>query len=158
MDKKTQPKPPKQNLQKKNLFFPIKEKEKLSGIIKLQGLPDLSSKHTLKLFLSTRHFRQYNSPGKRDQNIFLPIIEKVTLELLQKHHILDTVFRQHKYGQKNKTRLLKADITILGNKNLLPKIPKFEISENSIIRQQVKIMNTWNIILQKQKSLSNIEH
>ena len=53
------------------------------------------------------------------ENNFLPITEKTTLELLQKHQNLDPVIRQLKSWHKYKAKTPKADTTILGNKNLL---------------------------------------
>ena len=66
------------------------------------------------------------------ENIFLPITEKVTLKLLQKHQNLDPVIRPFIY----KTEPLKADTTILGNKTFLRYFRKFNdtsINENTDI-------------------------
>ena len=59
------------------------------------------------------------------ENIFLPITEKITFELLQKHQNLDPVIRQLKSWHKYKTKPQKADTTILGNKTLLRYFRKF---------------------------------
>ena len=70
------------------------------------------------------------------ENIFLPITEKVTLELSQKHQNPDPVIRQLKSWHKYKTKLLKADTTILGNITLLRHFRKFNdtsINENTDI-------------------------
>ena len=67
------------------------------------------------------------------ENIFLPITEKVTLELLRKHQNFDPVIRQLKSWHKYKTKPLKADTTILGNKTLLRYFRNFNdtsINEN----------------------------
>ena len=59
-------------------------------------------------------------PSKLEiENIFLPRTEKITLELLQKHQNLDPVIRQLKSWHKQKTKQLKADTAIIGNKTLL---------------------------------------
>ena len=71
---------------------------------------------------------------KENENIFLPSTEKVTLEILQKHQNLDPVIRQLKSWHKYKTKPIKADITILGNKTLLRYFRKFKntsINENT---------------------------
>ena len=68
------------------------------------------------------------------ENFFLPITEKVTLEI--SHQNLDPVIRQLKSWHKYKTKTLKADTTILGNKNLLRyfrKINDTSINENTDI-------------------------
>ena len=70
------------------------------------------------------------------ENIFLPITEKITLELLQKHQNLDPVIRQLKSWHKYKTKPLKADTTKIGNKTLLGYFRKFSstsINENTNI-------------------------
>ena len=67
---------------------------------------------------------------------FLPITEKITLELLQKHQKHDPVIRQLKSWHKYKTKPIKADITILGKKILLRYFKKFNntsINEHSDI-------------------------
>ena len=54
--------------------------------------------------------------------------------MLQKHQNLDPVIRQLKSWHKYKTKLLKADTTILGNKTLLGYFKKFNnatINENT---------------------------
>ena len=51
--------------------------------------------------------------------VFLPATEKLTPEQLQKYQNLDLVIRQLKSCLKYKTKRIKADITILGNKTLL---------------------------------------
>ena len=70
------------------------------------------------------------------ENIFLPITEKIPLELLQKHQNLDPVIRQLKSWHNYKTKPIKADTTILGNKTLLRYFRKFNntsINENTDI-------------------------
>ena len=70
------------------------------------------------------------------ENIFLPVTERITLELLQKHQNLDPVIRQFKSWHKFKTKPIKADTTILGNKTLLRflrKLNNTSINENTDI-------------------------
>ena len=70
------------------------------------------------------------------ENIFLPITEKITLELLQKHQNFDPVFRQLKSWHKYETKPIRADTTIRGNKTLLRyfrKLNNTSINENAII-------------------------
>ena len=67
------------------------------------------------------------------ENNFLPITEKITLELLQKHQNFDPVIRQLKFWHKNKTKLIKADI------NFLRKKPFLYISEKSLIPLSLRI-------------------
>ena len=70
------------------------------------------------------------------ENIFLPITEKVTIELLQNYQKLDPVIRQLKSWHKKKTKPMKADTIILGNKTLFRHFRKFNdtsIYENTDI-------------------------
>ena len=52
-------------------------------------------------------------------NIFLPPTDKITLEILKQYQNLDPVIRQLKSWHKYKTKPVRADTTILGNKTLL---------------------------------------
>ena len=52
-------------------------------------------------------------------NIFRPPTDKITLELLKQYENLDPVIRQLKSWHKYKTKPVRADTTILGNKTLL---------------------------------------
>ena len=66
-------------------------------------------------------------------NIFLPPTDKITLELLKQYQNLDPVIRQLKSWLKYKTKPVKADTTILGNKTLLRFFRKFNnttVNEN----------------------------
>ena len=68
------------------------------------------------------------------ENIFLPTTEKITLELLQKYQNLDPVIRQLKSWHKSKTKPIKADTIILGNKTLPRYFRKFNnttLNENT---------------------------
>ena len=71
---------------------------------------------------------------KEIENFFLPITGKFTLELLQQHRNLEPVIRQLKPWHKSKTKPIKANITILGNRTLLRyfrKINNTSINENT---------------------------
>ena len=75
------------------------------------------------------------------ENTFLPITEKIALELLQKHQNIDPVIRQLKSWHKYKTKPLKADTNIQGNKTLLRCFRNFNntsINENTDILQYQK--------------------
>ena len=68
------------------------------------------------------------------ENIFLPPTEKITITTLKQYQNLDPVIRQLKSWHKYKTKPLKADTTILGNKTLLRYFRKFSnttINENT---------------------------
>ena len=101
-------------------FFPLIEKENLTDKIKLSGPPDTDSKNTINQNFNL-HDSLDNIPLSKleIENIFLPNTEKLTLELLQKDQNLDPVIRQLKSWYTYKTKPMKADITILGNKTLL---------------------------------------
>ena len=79
--------------------------------------------------------RHFNIPLSKleIENIFLPNTEKLTLEPLQKYQNFDPVIRQLKSWHTYKTKPVKADITILGNKTLpryFKKVNKTSINEN----------------------------
>ena len=71
------------------------------------------------------------------ENIFLPITEKITLELLQKHQNLDPVIRQLKFWHKYKTKPIKEDTSIPGNKLLLR---YFRKCNNTFINENTDIL------------------
>ena len=52
----------------------------------------------------------------KTDNIFLPPTDKITLELLKQYQNRDPIIRQLKSWHKYKTKPVKADTTILGNK------------------------------------------
>ena len=69
-------------------------------------------------------------------NIFLPKTERNALESTQKYQIFDPVVRDLKSWHKYKTKPIKADTTILGNKTLLRyfrKLNSTTINENTDI-------------------------
>ena len=53
------------------------------------------------------------------ENIFLPPTETITISTLKQYQNLDPIIRQLKSWHKYKTKPVKADSTILGNKTLL---------------------------------------
>ena len=57
--------------------------------------------------------------------IFFPPTDKITVELLKQYQNLDPVIRQLKSWHKYKTKPVKADTTILGNKTLLRYFRRF---------------------------------
>ena len=59
------------------------------------------------------------------ENIFLPPADKITINTLKQYQNLDPVIRQLKSWHKYKTKPVKADTTILGNKLLLRYFRKF---------------------------------
>ena len=59
------------------------------------------------------------------ENIFLTPTDKITLELLKQYQNLDPVIRQLKSWHKYKTKPVKAETTILGNKTLFRYFRKF---------------------------------
>ena len=68
------------------------------------------------------------------ENIFLPPTDKITINTLKQYQNLDPVIRQLKSWHKYKTKPVKADTTILGNKTLLRYFRKFNnttINENT---------------------------
>ena len=71
-----------------NLFLLI-EKEKMTDKIKLSGPADLDSKHTINQIFVFHDPLDNLSLSKREiESIFLPVTEKITLKLLQKHKTL----------------------------------------------------------------------
>ena len=67
------------------------------------------------------------------QKYFSPPTDKITPELLKQYQNLDPVIRQLKSWHKYKTKPVKADTTVLGNKTLLRYFRKFNnttINEN----------------------------
>ena len=101
-------------------LFPLKEKENLTDNINLSGPPDIDSKYTMNQVFNL-HDPLGNIPLSKikTEKIFLPNTEKLTHELLQKYQNLDPVIKQLKYWHTYKTKPIKADITVLGNKTLL---------------------------------------
>ena len=63
--------------------------------------------------------------------MFLPPTDKITLELLKQYQNLDPVIRQLKSWHKYKTKHVKADTTILGNKTLLRYFRKLNNTVNN---------------------------
>ena len=104
----------KQQTHKKNTF-PLIEKENLTDKINL-SVPSINdSKYTINQVFDLHDPLDTIPLSKLDvENNFLPPIEKITLQLLQKYQNLDPVIRQLKSWHKYKTKPTKADTTILG--------------------------------------------
>ena len=100
--------------------FPLIEKENLTDNINLSGPPNNDSKYTINHVFNLHDPLDTTPLSKLEiEIIFLPITEKITLKLLQKHQNLHPVIRKIKFWHKNKTKPIKANIAILGNKTLL---------------------------------------
>ena len=117
--------------------IPLNTKKSLTDNINLSGPPNNDSKFTIN-YIFNLHDPLDTTPLTKIEieNIFLPITEKITLELLQKHQNLDPVIRQLNSWHKYKTKPIKADTTILGNKTLFRYFRKFNntsINENTDI-------------------------
>ena len=127
---------PEQKSYKTDIFLLI-EKENLTDNINLSGPPNNDSKYTINHVFNLHNPLDTISLSKLEiENTFIPITEKITLKLLQKHRSLYPVVRQLKYWPKYKTKPIKADITILGNKTLLRYFRKFKntsMNENTDI-------------------------
>ena len=88
MKNNTQQKPIKQRSYETDLFPSIK-KENPSDKINLAGPPNNDSKYTMNQFVNLHDPLDTILLSKIEiENIFLRILEKITLELLQKHEIL----------------------------------------------------------------------
>ena len=93
MDKKnnTQQKPFKQKLYRKNL----------TDNINISGPSNIDSKYTINHVFNLHDPLDTIPPSKIEiENNSLPLTEKITLELLQKHQNLDPVIRQLKSWHK----------------------------------------------------------
>ena len=71
------------------------------------------------------------------ENIFLPPTDKITINTLKQYQNLDPVIRQLKSWHKYKTKPVKADTTILGNKTLLRYFRKFN---NTTINERTDLL------------------
>ena len=79
----TEQKSPKQKIYRKKLFT-LREKNSTDSI-KLPGPPDLNSQYTLNKLLNLQDPLAIILFSKTEmQNVFLPVTEKITPELLQK--------------------------------------------------------------------------
>ena len=70
-------------------------------------------------------------------NFFLPPTDKITLEFSKQYQNLDPVIRQLKPWHKYKTKPVKADTTILGNKTILRFFRKFN---NTTINEKTDLL------------------
>ena len=130
----TQQKRIKQHPPKKDLF-PLIEKENLTDKINLSGPQTNDSKYTINQVFDLHDPLDTIPLSKSEiENIFLPATEKITIPILKRYQNLDPVIRQLKSWHKYKTKPVKADTTILGNKTLLRYFRKFNnttINENT---------------------------
>ena len=126
MDKNnTQQKRTKQHLPKKD-HFPLIEKEDLTDKINLSGPQTNDSKYTINQVFDLHDPLDTIPLSKLEiENIFLPPTETITISTLKQYQNLDPVIRQLKSWHKYKTKPIKADSTILGNKTLLRYFRKF---------------------------------
>ena len=130
----TQQKRVKQHSHKKYLF-PLIEKENLTDKINLSGPQTNDSKYTINQVFDLHDPLDTIPLSKLEiENIFLPPTETITISTLKQYQNLDPVIRQLKSWHKYKTKPVKADTTILGNKTLLRYFRKFNnttINENT---------------------------
>ena len=98
----------------------IEKKENLTDQINLSGPQTNDSKYTINQVFDLHDPLDTIPLSKLEiGNILLPPTNKITLELLKQYQNLDPVIRQLKSWNKYKTKPVKADTTILGNKTLL---------------------------------------
>ena len=115
----TQQKRIKHHSHKKELF-PLIEKENLTDKINLSGPQTNDSKYTINQVFYLHDPLDTILLSKLEiENIFLPPTDKITINSLKQYQNLDPVIRPLKSRHKNKTKPVKADTTILGNKTLL---------------------------------------
>ena len=123
MKKNTQQKRIKQQPHKKDQFLLI---ENLTDTRILSALIPNDSKYTINQLFNLHDSLDTVPLSKTEvENLFLPLTEKITRELLQKYQNFDPVIRQLKSWHKYKTNPIKADTTTLGNKTLLRYFRKF---------------------------------
>ena len=130
----TQQKRIKRHSHKKDLF-PLIEKENSTDKINLSAPQTNDSKYTIYQVFDLDDPLDTIPLSKLEiDNIFLPPTDKITLELLKQYQNLDPGIRQLKSWHKYKTKPVKADTTILGNKTFLRYFRKFNnttINENT---------------------------
>ena len=122
----TQQKSPTQKLYR-TILFPLFKKN-LTENINFSGSPNLNFKLIINKYFNLQDPIDNIPLSKNEtQNILFLImtLENKTLELLQNYRNLDPVIRQLKSWLKYKTKPIKADLTILGNKKLLRYFRKF---------------------------------
>ena len=128
-------------------FFPLIEKENLTDKINLSGPQKKDSKNTINQVFDLHDPLDTIPLSKLEiDNIFLPPTDKITLQLLKQYQNLDPVIRKLKSWHKYKTKPVKANTTILGNKILLQYFRKFndtiinkstDLLENQLIDSKV---------------------
>ena len=118
--------------------LPLIENEKLTDIINLSGPPTNDLKYTVNQVFDLHDTLDTIPLSKiKVENIFLPPIETITLQLLQKYQKFDPVIRQLKLWHKYKTNPAKSDTTLLENKTLLRYFKKFN---NRIINENTDLL------------------
>ena len=121
----TQQKRTKQHQTKKD-HFPLIEKENLTDKVNLSGPQTNDSKYTINQVFDLHDPLDTIPLSKFEiENIFLPPTETITISTLKQYQNLDPIIRQLKSWHKYKTKPIKADSTILGNKTLLRYFRKF---------------------------------
>ena len=115
----------------------------LTNKINLSGTQTNDSKYTINQVFDLHDPLDTIPLSKLEiDNIFLSPTDKITLELLKRYQNLDPVIRQLKSWHKYKTKPVKVDTTILGNKTLLRYFRKFNnttINENTdLLEYQLK--------------------
>ena len=121
----TQQKRTKQHLPKKD-HFPLIEKEDLTDKINLSGPQTNDSKYTINQVFDLHDPLDTIPLSKFEvENICLPPTDTITISTLKQYQNLDPIIRQLKSWHKYKTKPIKADSTILGNKTLLRYFRKF---------------------------------
>ena len=126
----------KQHSHKKDLF-PLIEKENLTDKINLSGPQTNGPKNTINQVFDLHDPLDTISLSKLEiDNIFLPPTDKITHELLKQYQNLDPVIRL-KSWYNHKTKPVKADTTILGNKTTLRYIRKIN---NTTINEKTDLL------------------
>ena len=91
---------------------------------------NLSGPQTNDFLTSMIHLTQFPYQNSK-LTIFSPPTDKITLELLKPYQNLDPVIRQLKSWHNYKTKPVRADTTILGNKTLLRYFRNFNNTTNN---------------------------
>ena len=122
-------------LEQVEITMKLEERENLTDKINLSGPQTNDSKYTINQVFDLHDPLDTIPLSKLEiENIFLPPTEKITINTLKQYQNLDPVIRQLKSWHKYKTKPVKADTTILGNKTLLRYFRKFNnttINENT---------------------------
>ena len=134
----TQQKRTKQHQTKKD-HFPLIEKENLTDKVNLSGPQTNDSKYTINQVFDLHDPLDTIPLSKFEiENIFLPPTETITISTLKQYQNLDPIIRQLKSWHKYKTKPIKADSNILGNKTLLRYFRKFN---NTTINETTDLLD-----------------